>query len=165
MLFRSYFQRIGKKTARFFSVCARCAGMVSRVDESFLIAMDTYGYNVGMAFQLMDDLLDFYGDEETTGKPVAGDLRQGILTLPILHVLDQSPHREELSRKIVSRLVDAALISDIKREMDALQSADYVRDKAIAYVEKANLALESLPMTTSRETLKQVSHFIIKRFV
>jgi heptaprenyl diphosphate synthase len=160
-----YYQRIGKKTARFFSACARCAGLVSRTDASSLTALSEYGFNIGMAFQLIDDLLDFYGDEEKTGKPVAEDLRQGILTLPILHLLSVSPRSEELAGKITSRSIDAALVADINREMDVHRSADYVRDLAAKYVKNADLALESLPATESRETLSLVSRFIIDRSV
>lgn len=161
--YEQYFTRIAKKTARFFSVCARSAGLVSKANGSCLSGLEEYGYHIGMAFQVIDDLLDFLGDEETTGKPVAGDLRQGILTLPVLRLLEVSPHSKELAAKIASRNIDEQLVFDINREMINCGCTDYVRNVAAEFVQKAACGLDKLPPHPNRETLQRVAAFVLNR--
>ena len=83
-----HFDIIRRKTAYLFGGCAQIGGMLGeRVDASRRTALREYGFNLGIAFQLVDDLLDFTGDAAALGKPVGGDLREGKVTLPIIHLL------------------------------------------------------------------------------
>lgn len=158
-----YFRRIGKKTARFFSVSARCAGLVSHVSDDQLNALAEYGYYAGIAFQLIDDLLDFFGAEEVTGKLSGSDLRQGVLTLPVLRLLDVSPQKKKLAAKIATRNIDDDFLAEIKCQLQNYECSEYVRQKARDYVRNATDSLNKLPPHPCRETLSLVAEYIVRQ--
>ena len=83
----AYYQRIYGKTAALFATATEAAAVLGSASEPEIGALHDYGYNVGMAFQIMDDVLDFVGTAQTVGKPVGNDLRQGTVTLPVFHYL------------------------------------------------------------------------------
>ncbi len=161
--YADYYGRISKKTARFFSACTSCAGLVSGADNESLTALSEYGFHLGMAFQIIDDLLDFLGNEEITGKPVGGDLRQGILTLPVLHLLTISPHRKEFAAKIVHRQIDDQFISKITQELKANKCVEYVQTVAAGFVQQASKGAGKLPSHPNWETLRQLANFVLDR--
>jgi geranylgeranyl pyrophosphate synthase len=158
-----YMDRIGKKTARFFSACTRCAGLAAQAPQMQLEGLTRYGYHVGIAYQLMDDLLDFFGHEAVTGKPVAGDLGQGTVTLPVLHLLSLSPRRDEWCRRIIAADTDESFLIDINREMKNYGCDEYVRNLAATHTEQAQIALTALPPSQSRQTLADAANFILHR--
>src|SRR5438045_3095935 len=82
-----HFEIIRRKTAYLFAGCARIGGMLGKTTREQQDALWEYGFNIGMAFQIVDDLLDFTGEQDALGKPVGGDLREGKITLPIIHLL------------------------------------------------------------------------------
>ena len=86
----NYYRRINAKTASLFEMSALAATMVSTQDETASL-MKTYGYEIGMAFQIMDDVLDFSGEQATMGKPVGSDLLQGLVTLPAIYYAESAP--------------------------------------------------------------------------
>ena len=158
-----YLGRITKKTAKFFTVAACAGAMVSKADAKSVNALKNYGYHIGMAFQIIDDLLDFCSNSEQIGKSVANDLQQGIITLPVLHVLTVSKNQKRLAECIVNQCIDESLIDDINHEMVACKSADYVRSLAKEYVIAAISQLSVLPDRSCRETLAEVARFIVER--
>ena len=83
-----HFDIVRRKTAHLFAGCAQIGGMLNRVPADLAQALWEYGFNLGMAFQIVDDLLDFTGDAEAVGKPVGGDLREGKVTLPLVYALE-----------------------------------------------------------------------------
>ncbi|MBS3901035.1 MAG: polyprenyl synthetase family protein [Dethiobacter sp.] len=161
--YADYYERISKKTARFFSACTSCAGLVSGADNESMAALSEYGFHLGMAFQIVDDLLDFLGSEEVTGKPVGEDLRQGILTLPVLHLLNISPYREEFTAKISRRQIDDQFIARITQELKASKCLEYVQAVAVGFVQQANKNVGRLPFHPNRETLRKLGNFIVDR--
>ncbi len=88
-----HFDIIRRKTAYLFGGCAQIGGMLGQVSREQEQALQQYGFNLGIAFQLVDDLLDFTGDFAALGKPVGADLREGKMTLPLIHLLQQRDHR------------------------------------------------------------------------
>ncbi|MEN6299477.1 MAG: polyprenyl synthetase family protein [Anaerolineaceae bacterium] len=88
-----YYQRIYAKTASLFELSAMAAAMLSTTDEEIILSFKRFGYDIGMAFQIVDDILDFTGEQITIGKPVASDLRQGIITLPAIYYFENSNDR------------------------------------------------------------------------
>jgi octaprenyl-diphosphate synthase len=99
-----YMELIDRKTASLFSACARLGGLVagaSDIDESRL---GEYGWNLGMAFQMIDDILDFTARESVLGKPVGNDLREGKVTLPLIYALADADRRE---RELVAQVLSA----------------------------------------------------------
>src|SRR5581483_6896320 len=85
-----HFDIIRRKTAYLFGGCAQIGGMLGKVTTERQEALREYGFNLGVAFQLVDDLLDFTGDADAVGKPIGSDLREGKVTLPLIHLLRQS---------------------------------------------------------------------------
>src|SRR5499427_5161979 len=98
-----HFEIVRRKTAYLFAGSAKIGGMLGDATPEQLQALWEYGLNIGMAFQLVDDLLDFTGEEEIIGKPVGGDLREGKMTLPVIHLLAKGDARAgALLRKVVA---------------------------------------------------------------
>src|ERR1700752_3027967 len=98
-----HFDIIRRKTAYLFGGCAQIGGMLGKVTEERKQALREYGFNLGIAFQLVDDLLDFTGDASALGKPIGADLREGMMTLPLIHLLQQDEQAgERIVREIIS---------------------------------------------------------------
>src|SRR3989475_10863566 len=115
-----HFDIIRRKTAYLFGGCAQIGGMLGKVSDEHERALQEYGFNLGMAFQLVDDLLDFTGDAEAVGKPIASDLREGKVTLPLIH-LQQHEHAgrgvEIIRDVITSRSVTPEIWHELLRSL------------------------------------------------
>jgi len=160
----NYDQRIYAKTASLFEMCARAAAMISPVDEAVVEAMRNYGYQVGMAFQIVDDILDFNGQQVEVGKPVGSDLLQGLITLPTLYYIEDHPDdpdvqalregRVNANREMLLRLVQSIHKSNaISR---AMQEAE-------KYVAQALRALSDMPSGIERQALEDLARYIVDR--
>ncbi|HYS24453.1 MAG TPA: polyprenyl synthetase family protein [Vicinamibacterales bacterium] len=161
-----HFEIIRRKTAFLFAGSARIGGMLGPgTNTEQEDALWDYGLNIGMAFQLVDDLLDFTGEEDALGKPVGGDLREGKTTLPVIHLLASGDARAEvLIRKIVKER-DASM--DEWRELRNLlaqhRSIDYAQRVATDFVERAKAALELFPASAERDALMYLPDYVLSR--
>ena len=160
-----HFDIVRRKTAYLFAGCAKIGGMLGPTTTEQQDALWEYGFNIGMAFQLVDDLLDFTGKEEALGKPVGGDLREGKVTLPVIHLLARSDGRAgALIRKIVR---DRDTTPDEARELQTLlagaRSIDYARSAASDFVERAKRALDVFPSGPEREALLFLPDYVLSR--
>ena len=158
---RDYLQRIGGKTASLFATACEGGAIVSAQPDPSTQAFHDYGYNFGMAFQVVDDILDFTGDPDAMGKPVGSDLMQGTLTLPSLLLMDRSPKSNPVqkyfarpSRERLAEAVQAVLDSGVIEE-----SYEMARD----FSRRANDALDVLPDLEDRETLRDLTDYILDR--
>ena len=126
-----HFDIIRRKTAYLFGGCAQIGGMLGKRQHGAGTGAARYGFNLGIAFQLVDDLLDFTGDATALGKPVGGDLREGKMTLPLIHLLQQD---EEAAATIVRDIIAAATVSRraVERAARAAQRAPLDRLRATA---------------------------------
>ncbi len=97
---RDYYDRIYAKTASLFELAAEGGALLSDVDATVAEDIKQFGYAIGVAFQIMDDVLDFVGDPAKVGKPVASDLRQGLITLPTVYYLEQDADNPR-SRRLI----------------------------------------------------------------
>jgi len=158
-----YDKRIYAKTASLFELATKAAAMLSMVDEEVIEKARAFGYNIGMAFQIVDDVLDFTGEQATIGKPVASDLRQGLVTLPALYFLEDYPNSSELqtvlSGKPFNDGVMGRLLGKI-RESGAIQRA---MDEAHRYVDCALVSLVDMPDCPEHESLKDLANYIVHR--
>ena len=128
-------------------------------------ALWDYGLNIGMAFQIADDVLDFTGEEVALGKPVGGDLREGKVTLPVIHLLSRGDARANaLIRKVVA---DRNVTIDEWREIRGLlaqaRSTEYARRMASDYIERAKKALYAFPPSDARDALMYLPDYVISR--
>ena len=154
-----YYERIRLKTAIFLSSCCRLGALTAGFDRSTVDALTSYGMSLGLAFQITDDLLDFFGDEKLTGKKLGGDLKSGVITLPILRALDSKELRELVTRENISD-VEINRAIEIVRASDALM---YCRRRAEAHVDAARFVLPSTIDPTIGKILEQAAFFIVER--
>jgi geranylgeranyl pyrophosphate synthase len=143
----TYIRIISKKTASLFAAAARLGALQAGADEAVVAALDTYGHNVGLAFQIVDDVLDIVGDPAALGKPVHADMPQGKLSLPLLNV---APAMRETVSALAERLIQDGAIDE------ALAQAHTYTDRAIA-------ALDALPPSSARDALAMLARSAIER--
>src|SRR5688572_10856075 len=160
-----HFDIVRRKTAYLFAGCAKIGGMLGPTTREQQEALWDYGYNIGMAFQIVDDLLDFTGEETALGKPVGGDLREGKMTLPVIHLLSRGDARgETLIRKIMQ---ERSVTLDEWREVRTLlahsRSIDYAYSTAVEFVECAKKALKAFPPSAERDALMFLPDYVLSR--
>jgi len=159
-----HFDIVRRKTAYLFAGSAKIGGMLGPTTREQQDALWDYGLNIGMAFQIVDDLLDFTGEEVVLGKPVGGDLREGKMTLPVIHLLGRDERGAALIRQAV---LDRSLSLEEWRELRSLlvqhRSIEYARRLAAEYVERARKALYAFPPSESRDALIFLPDYVISR--
>lgn len=154
-----------RKTADLFSACMRIGAILGEVGEEGERALASYGLNLGICFQMVDDILDFTADEEVLGKPTANDLREGKLTLPVIFLLRRSgPPVAEMVKAIVAdrgfSRVSREELTRLAREQGALEEA---RALAERYAEAARTDLLGFERSPFREALAALPDFILAR--
>lgn len=158
-----YYRRIYAKTASLFETAAGSAALLSPVNETTRDQSCRFGYEVGMAFQIVDDILDFTSEQETMGKPVASDLRQGLVTLPALIYLEMQPQDPDLQVILngsrPSEEVFTRLIANI-RASGAIQKSFA---EARQFSENGIRNLEDMPASQQRDALIELSEYIVSR--
>lgn len=161
----NYYNRIYAKTASLFEMGSLAAAMVSTEDEELRESMKAFGYEVGMAFQIVDDILDFTGDPSTVGKPIGSDLLNGLVTLPAIYFAEANPRNEDVlslpeggwkDTARVQRLVDA-----IRQSRAIAQSLEEARQA----INRALVALEDAPASPEKDALEDLAKFIVDRKV
>lgn len=159
----AYYQRIHGKTAALFAAATEAAAVLGQASEDEIVRMRDYGHNVGMAFQVMDDILDFVGDASTVGKPVGSDLRQGTITLPVFHHLQLHPdavraiHNSE--KKSANGEALAQLVADIARS----PAIEATRQEAREFIVAAKACLEPWPHSVYRQALFDLADYVVDR--
>ena len=154
-----------RKTADLFSACMRIGAILGEVGEERERALASYGLNLGICFQMVDDILDFTADEEVLGKPTANDLREGKLTLPVIFLLRRSgPPVAEMVKAIVAdrgfSRVSREELTRLAQEQGALEEA---RALAERYAEAARTDLLGFERSPFREALAALPDFILAR--
>lgn len=168
----NYYQRIYAKTASLFCAATQGAAVLSRLPEERISDLNQFGYNFGMAFQIVDDILDFTGDDSTLGKPAGSDLLQGTLTLPFFHYLHQHPNASSIIAALESAQFEAdggdlAVWSDtvasVVRDLRASGAVEAAREEARTFLRRAADNLAALPDNTYRHSLQGLCDFVVKR--
>ncbi|QYR19905.1 polyprenyl synthetase family protein [Paenibacillus sp. sptzw28] len=162
---RSYLLRIRRKTALLIAVSCQLGAIAAGADRHIANRLYRFGYNVGMAFQIRDDLLDLLGTEKQIGKPPGSDIRQGNITLPVLLALQEDGGREKLLIEI-NKIRESDGAGDTKRALNIIRkSAGIHTAEAMAarYIDKAIDALRGLPDIPARKNLTDIAHFVAKR--
>jgi heptaprenyl diphosphate synthase len=161
--FKDYLRRIERKTALLISVSCKLGGMVSDAPQKEIKALTKYGYYLGMAFQVTDDILDFTADEKTLGKPVGSDIRQGVITLPALYALKNDRKREELGELLSSPELCISQAEKIIKIVINSSGIDYAYDITRRYAQKARQQLSLLPTVPATKTLGDMTDYILNR--
>lgn len=159
-----YYQRIYAKTASLFETSAKAAAMISLADEQSVEIMRQFGYNIGMAFQIVDDVLDFTGEQATLGKPVGSDLRQGLITLPAICYIETHPE-DPISQEILSG--DCGKIENqVTQWIDAIRSSSATHlaiQEACEFVDRGLAALQNFTPSIERDALQELATFFLNR--
>jgi geranylgeranyl pyrophosphate synthase len=157
-----YFRRIGSKTAALFAAATESGAVLAGLPEPAIDALYTYGHNLGMAFQIVDDILDCIGDERELGKPVGSDLLQGTLTLPSMIAIDEHPNENPVRAMFSSTdgRRDLAAALALIRVSSAVPASYNV---AAAYAETARSALADLPHGPALASLDALAEYVVRR--
>lgn len=159
---QQYFQRVSKKTAALFSMATESGAALSQAPEESIQILIEYGHNIGIAFQIVDDILDFIGSEEELGKPVGSDLAQGTLTLPAILLLEYYPEDNPV-RKFFSNRDD---LDNIKQAIELIRNSSIIEEcyqVASDYCAKACRDLKLLPDNASRQSFIELADYIVRR--
>jgi len=155
-----YLQRISGKTASLFAAACEGGAVVTGATEDRVQALREYGHNLGMAFQIVDDILDFMGDENEMGKPVGSDLMQGTLTLPSLLLMDRHPQDNPVGKLFSQRRRQEHL----SQAVEMIRSSDIPQESygmAAGFGRRAEEALATLPANEARDTLRDIVHYVL----
>jgi len=164
----TYLRIIEKKTAGFISGCCRIGAMLAGAGESTLESLASFGLNCGLAFQIADDLLDYVGNPEVTGKALDGDLREGKMTLPLILALRDTSEAERREHLTVLEDPEALSAADIQKIHDLINRHDgFRRTQVVAakYVAEAQNALAGVPPSPFRDSLSALAEYSLVREV
>jgi len=157
-----YFFRISCKTAALFIMATESGAVLSRAPEKSIQILRDYGHNLGIAFQIVDDILDFIGTEEEVGKPVGSDLLQGTLTLPAMLLLERYPKDNPVRRLFTG----GDKKENITQAIEMVRNSNIIPecfDIAADYQKKACKGLKNLPDKKAREILMNLADYIVTR--
>ena len=157
---------IRRKTAFLFGGCAQIGGMLGGVSSEQEQALREYGFNLGMTFQIVDDLLDFTGTTAAVGKPIGSDLREGKVTLPLIHMLqqDRSGASSQIVRDIIaSRTVVPEQWTELLHALEEHESIDYAYRRAVEYAERAKTPIYAFPPSSERDALLALPDYVLTR--
>ena len=160
-----YVRIITQKTASFMSACCRIGALLGGVPEEQVEALTRYGLDVGVAFQISDDSLDFVADQDRLGKAIGADLREGKRTLPLIAMLERATaaEAEQVRMALRRRTLPPAEIEEIRRLVLQHEGVEYALERAHAYAEAAKADLGPFPPSEERETLALVADFVVDR--
>lgn len=158
-----YYRQIERKTAEFMAVCCETGALVEGLDSEIADRMHEFGYNLGMAFQITDDLLDITGDEKTIGKPAGSDIKQGVITLPVIWALKNSPKKERLAAIVSNKMMTETELSEaltIVRDSDGIP---YSKQKVQEYISLAKSAIPDESKPELKKSFESLADYILRR--
>lgn len=160
---RHYLRRIRRKTALLIAISCQLGALAADAEPEAARLLYNYGYNIGMAFQIRDDLLDLSGTEKQIGKPPGSDMRQGNITLPVIYSLED----ERLRLPLLEELAEIRQGQrGVGRAIDLILSGDGItraENLATRYMNKALAALEGLPNNKTKRSLRDIAYFVTGR--
>lgn len=160
-----YLQIVRGKTAALFSAAMEVGGVIAGVDDALTQALFDYGDALGIAFQIVDDLLDYQGDTKATGKNVGDDFRERKLTLPVIKAIAQADDEE---RAFWKRTIEKGKQEDgdLEHALDLLSrhgALEATRDDALEWADKAKTALSAIPQSDLRDMLIDLADYVVAR--
>ena len=161
-----YLDVVYRKTAALIAASCRVGALIPDSPPTFAEAIHQFGVQIGYAFQLVDDALDYMGDVERTGKSVGEDLREGNVTLPLLRVCAQATDAEfeRINHLVVhAEEIRTEDMDDVLGLMNKYGAVDYTLDRARGYVEAGKAALSALPDSSHVDVLRDIADYIVDR--
>jgi octaprenyl-diphosphate synthase len=160
-----YLRIITQKTASFMSACCRIGALLGGLPAGQVDALTQYGLDIGVAFQISDDSLDFVANQDRLGKAIGADLREGKRTLPLIAMLARAtPAESERVKSLLKRRdLDAEEIDEIRRYVVDHEGVEYALAQAHEYARSAKAALAAFTPSEERETLTLIADFVVDR--
>ncbi len=160
-----YLDIINKKTASLFSGSCRIGGILGMASEEEEDILAEFGTNLGMIFQIVDDLLDYTGDEQTMGKPILSDLREGRITLPLIYTLnnDGKKNRKRIINLLKEKELDTTSLDQILNIVRSNGALDYSKKKAQEYSIHSKTLIQKMPPSVYRDALALFPDYILNR--
>jgi octaprenyl-diphosphate synthase len=160
-----HFEIIRRKTAYLFAGCAQIGGMLGTTTRDEQRALWDYGFDLGIAFQLVDDLLDYTADADVLGKPIGSDLREGKVTLPIIRLLERNGDRAAaiVSSVVRDRTVSTADWGELKGLLEESGATTAAYETAVTHAMRAKDRLEVFPPSAEREALMALADYVLMR--
>jgi geranylgeranyl pyrophosphate synthase len=160
---QGYYDRIYGKTAALFEVAARAAAVLCGAVAADEESLRSYGYNLGMAFQIVDDILDFVADADVLGKPAGSDLRSGIITLPVYYFIQQPDQRDQLVALVDGQRSGDEVVAEAVQLIRQSEAIAQARAEAERFIDLAITDLAAFPRSPHREALADVARYVIER--
>ncbi len=161
---QGYLDRIELKTASLYAACCQGAALLTEADPEHVAALGAFGTNLGLAFQITDDVLDLVGEEEEFGKTVGRDLLENMPTLPMIYaVAERDGTGGDLAARILAPRKSAADVSRLLEDIRASSGPERARERALGFHDAAVDALERLPALPERDALREVADFVVSR--
>jgi octaprenyl-diphosphate synthase len=156
---------VDRKTACLFSVCARLGAVSVQAGPEIQEKLGEYAWNLGMAFQLVDDSLDFTSREKTLGKPVGGDLREGKVTLPLVYALESATpaERAQVETILRDRNYEQVRFERIRHMLEKYRAIERVKERAQAFTDRARTIMSGFPDSPYQRALFAVTELITER--
>ena len=161
----SYIDRISRKTARLMSSCCKGGALIGGGNEAQVALLEQYGLNLGISFQIIDDVLDYVGAEDVIGKPAGNDLRQGLVTLPLIYAMryQQNGHAERVEQILRAETPIDTEVRDVVTWVAGSPAIGEALDLARHYSARASALLSEFPASPDREVLEQLVDFVVDR--
>ena len=166
MKIETYLKILECKTAVLIEAACKSSGLLAQVDEEVLKNLRDFGYGVGMAFQLIDDALDYIGDAPLVGKDILSDLKEGKITLPVilLRQLATPAEWQVIVQTINSAVISSDMVRSVANLVEKYDTASLTVDKAHEFTLKAMNALHTFPVGEERDTLENLANTLLMRF-
>jgi len=159
----AYYKRIYAKTAALFVLCTHSSSLLGEIGDEGVNAMIKFGHDVGMAFQIVDDVLDYVGTADKLGKPIGGDLRQGLFTLPAIYFAENHPNDKDIQDIITTKEADVTIINRLIEKIAESDAIEESLDEARVIFESGKQELDKLPPSIYKDSLKGLAEKLIQR--
>jgi len=158
-----YEKRIYAKTASMFELATSAAAALSNADPGIKLKIKQFGFDIGMAFQIIDDVLDLTGEQATVGKPVASDLRQGVITLPVIYYVEMRPDDRDLIHILSGNHYEENVMDRVVHSINQSGAIERAVEVAINYVDNSIKILADMPENPEKEGLTELAGYIVDR--
>ncbi len=158
-----YFEVVSRKTAVLMSAACQIGAILGGVPEPQEEALARFGENLGITFQVIDDILDFTGDAEELGKPVANDLKEGRITLPVIHALAQASEADRQRLEEMAKDVQPEMVPEIQAILQRYDSLGYARTRARDFTRTAEDCLSIFPASKEKDIFLAITAELLER--
>ena len=159
----TYLRVIERKTAILFAAATRLGALVAGADAETQQRFSDYGLNLGMAFQIADDVLDYTSDAETLGKNLGDDLAEGKATLPLIHALSLADEQQAAQLRLIIEAGDATALPVVMKAIQMHKSVEYSHTRATEFAKRAEQALSKVPDSAWKDAMLGLALYAIER--